>query len=338
MSVVADVASGATVTFIPLLYVTIGLEFWQLIGLVFFGALLDAPGTTARDALIPDVAHQADWTLEAASGANQVVERSSRLIGSPIAGVLIAVLGPANVLWVNAATFGLSALMVWVAVPARPGLENGGRYLAQLREGFSFLLSDRLLRAMVGTVTVTNFLDAIGMILLPVYASQVFGDAVSLGLLLAASGGGAVVGALLFARWGSMLSRRVIFAGGFVAVVAWYPVLAFFPSLAVAVLAMALSGLGAGPLNPIIDTICYERVPREMRGRVFGVITAAAWVAIPLGVLVGGLVLEGISLRATIIATGTAYLLTALTLWFNPAIQLMNQGNALPAQLVMRRP
>jgi MFS family permease len=107
MSIVADVASGVTVALIPLLHSTVGLVFWQLITLVFFGALLDAPGTTSRGAIIPEVAYEAGWTLEAASGANQVVERSSRLLGAPLAGVLIAVLGPTNVLWANAATFGL---------------------------------------------------------------------------------------------------------------------------------------------------------------------------------------------------------------------------------------
>ena len=47
-SVLADLASGASVAAIPLLYHTVGLAFWQLLVLVFLGALLDAPGNTAR--------------------------------------------------------------------------------------------------------------------------------------------------------------------------------------------------------------------------------------------------------------------------------------------------
>ena len=41
MSIVSDVASGVTVALIPLLYGTIGLEFWALLVLVFLSALLD---------------------------------------------------------------------------------------------------------------------------------------------------------------------------------------------------------------------------------------------------------------------------------------------------------
>ena len=53
-SIIADLASGITVALIPLLYFTVGLEFWQLMVLVFFGALLDSPGSTARSAYTGD--------------------------------------------------------------------------------------------------------------------------------------------------------------------------------------------------------------------------------------------------------------------------------------------
>ena len=58
-SVFSDVASGATVAAIPLLFATVGLEFWQLLSLVFLGALLDSPGETARSALVPEAAERA---------------------------------------------------------------------------------------------------------------------------------------------------------------------------------------------------------------------------------------------------------------------------------------
>ena len=47
-SIISDLASGVTTALIPLLYFTAGLEFWQLLLLVFLGALLDTPGSTAR--------------------------------------------------------------------------------------------------------------------------------------------------------------------------------------------------------------------------------------------------------------------------------------------------
>src|SRR5687767_6331705 len=55
-SVAGDLASGATVALIPLLHLTVGLAFWQLLALVFLGALLDTPGWTARRSLYEVVA------------------------------------------------------------------------------------------------------------------------------------------------------------------------------------------------------------------------------------------------------------------------------------------
>jgi MFS family permease len=52
-SIVADLASSAAVAAIPLLAATVGVEIWQLMILVFAGALLDAPGATARATLFP---------------------------------------------------------------------------------------------------------------------------------------------------------------------------------------------------------------------------------------------------------------------------------------------
>jgi MFS family permease len=58
-SIVVDLAGALTVASIPLLYHTTGLSFWQLLVLVFLGGFLDAPGHTARQSLVPDLAGRA---------------------------------------------------------------------------------------------------------------------------------------------------------------------------------------------------------------------------------------------------------------------------------------
>ena len=325
-SILGDVASGAAIAAIPLLHATIGLEFWQLLVLVFVGGLLDAPGTTARAALIPDLAPRAGWSLERASGLNAAVERASRFAGAPLAGLLITVTGAANVLWVDAATFLACAIAVAVAVPptARVEAAERFRYFSELREGLSFLLGNRVLRAVIFTVTATNFLDAASVVLLPVYAKQIFESPVALGLMLGVSGAGSIVSALVFAKVGDRWPRRKTFAWCFLGVTVWYPAAASFPPLFVLLGAQFLAGLAAGPINPIIDTLAYERVPNGMRGRVFGIASALAWMAYPLGVLLAGFVLESVGLRMTLLVTGALYLAATLTLQVNPAMREMD--------------
>lgn len=322
-SVIADLASSAAVAAIPLLHATVGLAFWQLLLLVFAGGLLDAPGTTARASLLPDVAREADWSLERTSGAAAVVERASRLAGAPLAGVLIAVVGPSTVLWIDAVTFLVSAAVVWLWITSVPVERDAtsSRYVTELRAGYAFLRADRTLFVMVIVLTITNMLDAVSMVALPVYADRIYDSAVSLGLMMGIAGAGSVIGALAFSAVGERMPRRQVFSWGFVLTTAWYPVAAAFPPLGVLLAVKLVTGIASGPLNPVIDTVLFERVPGDMRGRVLGVVHASAWLAMPLGVLIAGPLLEAVGLRVTLVATGALYLATVATTLVLPAIR-----------------
>src|SRR3712207_2222407 len=143
-SVLADLMSGLSVALIPLLYLTAFLAFWQLLVLVFLGTLLDTPGRPARRALVPELARLALMPLERANSAYEVIPRLSFLVGPPLAGVLIAAIGASNVLWVDAATFAVSAALIAWFVPSGLVSQEGGteeigvssarRYLTELAE------------------------------------------------------------------------------------------------------------------------------------------------------------------------------------------------------------
>ena len=328
-SIIADLASGVTVALVPVLYFTIGLQFWQLMVLVFLGALLDAPGSTARSALIPDLTELAGTPIERATATSQVIERGSRLVGAPLAGLLIAVMGTANVLWLDAVSFVVSAglVVLFVNVPAaRPAAMPRGKYFRELGDGLRFLVRDRLILALVIFVMVTNSFDAAySSVIRPVYVEQVFGNALDLGLIIAMNGGGAVLGAIIYGAVGHRLPRHATFVSMFMLTSLRFWVMAVYPSLAVILIATFVTSIGAGPLNPIIDSVEYERIPPHMRGRVFGMITATAWAAMPLGTLLGGVVTEQFGVQIVLILIGAIYLLTTLSMAFIPAMRQMDQ-------------
>ena len=333
MSIVADIASALATAAIPLMHATKGLAFWQLLVLVFIGRLLDAPGTTARDALVPDVARHAGWGLERASGASAVIERGARLSGAPLAGVLIAVVGATNILWIDAASFIVSAAVVAIGVPSVAGVDRNEQknYVRELREGLAFLRQDRTLATLIGVVTVTNLLDSVSVVALPVLALRVYGSSLSLGLMMGVLGAGAVVGALAFSAFGHRLSRRLVFCWGFLGVTVWYPAAAAFPRLGVLLAALAFAGIAAGPINPVIGTVFYERVPDGMRGRVLGLTQATAWIAMPIGVLVAGPAIELLGLRATLLIVGGIYFGVTLAVMFLRALRDLDRQPPLAA-------
>ena len=200
MSIISDIGSGVTVALIPLLYHTVGLDFWQLLVLVFFSALLDAPGNTARMSLLPDLAQAGGVDLERANALTQAIQRGAILVGPAAAGLLIAWIGSSNVLWLDAGTFVISALLFALAIPTgdeKPVSEL--KYLDELKEGLSFLRQNRMMLTLVITVAITNFLDApLFSVVMPVYAKEIFGDATKLGIVFSSFGAGAMIGTLIF--------------------------------------------------------------------------------------------------------------------------------------------
>lgn len=330
-SIIADIASGVTTALIPLLYFTVGLEFWQLMVLVFLGALLDAPGSTARAALVPELAEMAHMPIERATSLIHIIERSARMIGAPFSGLLIALVGTENVLWLNAASFfmsaGIIAITIQVHHPVRDEKsEASGSYFQELREGLRFIFHDKLLLAIVIMVMATNFLDAVfSGVVQPVFVKQVYGQALDLGLLISANGAGAVIGAVIFSAVGPRLPRHPVFVIGFVMTSLKFFLYALYPPLWVALVFVVLFSMGAGPLNPIIGAVEYERVPKNMRGRVGGAISAGAWSAMPLGMLIGGVMTEQFGAHPMLLGLGVIYLITTLSMAFIPAMKEMNR-------------
>ena len=329
-SIVSDLASGVTTAMIPLLHFTIGLQFWQLMALVFLGALLDSPGGTARAALLPELARQAGMPIERATSLTHVIERGARLIGAPLAGLLIGMIGTENVLWLDAASFFISAGIIWIVISEQKSIEKEDKstgYFDELLEGLRFIAHDKLIFAIVIMVMLTNFLDSIfSGVVRPVYVKETYGSAVSLGLLIAANGGGAVVGGLIFAAVGHRLPRHAVFVWAFVLTGMQFWMYLFYPPIAVLVTTGLIFSMGAGPLNPIIGAVEFERIPESMRGRVFGAITAGAWIAMPLGVLLGGIFTERLGIFPMLIFLGATYLIVTLSMALIPAMKEMNKA------------
>ncbi len=335
MSVVSDLASGATVAMIPLLHTLTGITFWQLLALMFLSALLDVPGGTARQSMIPELAQAAGIRLERANSAYSSITRGAELAGPLLAGLLITTVGASNVLWIDAVTFVISAAIVAIAIPSVPHTvedERRGSYLGDIIKGFRFLRRDHLLLTLLVIAATLNFVsNPLVSVVLPVYAREQFGSAASLGLMLAGFGAGALAGALLYGAVGHRLPRRTIFVGAFLGVAVPFGVLATLPGTATAVITLVVLGVITGPLSPLFVTVFQERTPAEMRGRIFGLVAASVWIVLPLGMLVAGLLLEKLGLRFTLIAEALTFLILAIIVLFHPTLRHMDTTDEVPS-------
>ncbi|MFJ4774799.1 MFS transporter [Streptomyces sp. NPDC088762] len=329
VSAASDVICGVAVGAIPLLHRAGVLEFWMLCALMAVGGLVHTPGLTARYVLLPDLAAHAGTTLARAAGLYDAVSRGARMIGAALAGVLIAAFGAETVLLLDAATFGASALLVSAflhgiaaAEPQRAtGKASFATYRAELAEGWAFLTRSRLLTGITLMVMMTNGLDqGWSSVLLPVHGREALGGATALGLMISLFGGFALLGALLYGAWGERFPRRVVFAAAFLLCGAPRYVTAALTDTALPLaVVMALAGLGAGVLNPVLTTVMYERIPEELRTRVSGVSTAGCELTMPLGGLAAGLLVDGFGAPRALLLFGGAYLLVTLAPLVFPA-------------------
>jgi MFS family permease len=323
--VVADAASGITTLAIPVLAGLGMLPFPVLLALVFLSNLLDTPGSTARTAQLPELAELAHAPLTRATGAHATVSRTAGMIGVGLAGTLVALIGPANALYAGA-VFAVSIALTLLFVPAdarHHGLhadEEPEGYFAALGAGLRFTVRTPLLRAVVILVVITNMVDAAGLtVLKPVYARGIGDDGAILGAMLAVFAAGALTGAAVYGTIGHRLPRHRLFVALFLlAGVPPYLTLALDAPLPVVFAVLALSGLAAGPINPLIDTALFGIIPVALRARVFGALSAGVAAAMPLGSALAGLGVEHLGLTAALAAAAAVYLIAILATAFGP--------------------
>ncbi len=262
------------------------------------------------------------------------LSRVSGLLGAPLAAVVIVLIGASKLLWLDGASFVISALLIGAVVAPTPivnGTKEGEEASpGKLLDGLRFILHNRLLLAMIITATITNLLDAaLFSVALPVYARQIWGSVLPIGILSATFGGCAFLSTLIFGGIGHRLPRRMTFALCFIAIGVRFWALALRLPLPMLIGVYTLNGLAVGPINPIAMTVEQEAIPVEMRARVFGAAAAGYLAGIPIGGLVGGYLIGWLGLLPALFTMAACYLLVTSSLLINPALKDMQKPLAI---------
>ncbi|WP_406278249.1 MFS transporter [Embleya sp. NBC_00896] len=316
ISVVGDLVSAIAMAFAPLLYLGGGLSFGTLLALMAVVGIADGPANGAKGLFVPSATRAAQVSLERGTGLSAAVERTATTVGPAVAGVVVASCGSVYALWVTAALFALSALIVSTTlanpVPEpheRPVDETTG-YLAQLREGADFLRGARLLRAIVGMLAVTNLLDQAFMsVLLPLWAKESGHGPEAIGLVVSVFAATSIVAALVAAAVAERLPRRTVYLVGFViGGIPRFVAMAVGVPLWAVLVVLAVGGFGSGFVNPIIGAVTYELIPTPLLGRVKTLAQAVTWAGIPFGGLLGAGLVTVSGLTGALWIVGGLYL------------------------------
>ena len=324
-SVIADAASGATLLAMPVLASIDALSLEVLLGLVFLSNLLDALGSAARSSQLPELCELAGVSLSKAAAWKATIARTATMLGASVAGIMVATVGAGNAMYVPVGMFAVAIVLTLTFVPRVNLVEvhgddakSVGSGWAELTAGIRFVARTPLVRAVVIMVVLTNAIDIAGStVFFPLYAAGLGDGGAGFGLMVACFAGGALVGAALYGIVGDRVPRRVLFVVLFVvAGLLPYATLAFAPPFPVVLSALAVSGLAAGPLNPLIDSALLRLIPPAIRARVLGALAAGVMAAMPLGSLLAGVAVAGMGLTAALALTACLYLIVILVTAF----------------------
>ncbi len=327
-SILADCMAGSAIALIPLLDWMIGLAFWQLLLLILCTAIFNTPGATARRGMLPDLAELARMPLERVNSFDEGIANFASLGGPLMAGFLIVLVSARNVLWLDAASFAFSAAVVLLLIPPVVShvAQERMRYLTALRDGIQFLKQERVILSIASIGSYVNFVGAALMaVVLPVFARTVFDSSVALGVLVAADGGGALLGTILFGFTGHRWPRRTSMIAAFIVSFLALAGLVATPNLIVSTGLLLIDGAAFGIIGPLISTVYQERVPSDLRGRVFGAITAVHHSATPVGVLLAGYLIQFSSLTGALATVAGLSLLMPLMVMVAPALRSMER-------------
>ncbi len=260
-----------------------------LVALAALGAAVGTPYLPSVAAVIPQVSSEDD--LAAANALSASVDNLVVVLGPAIGAVLVLGGGAILAIIVNAASFGVAAVIVSrMSVRSEPtDVTNGGQLgaLRQMAEGLKVVASSTTVVVFVAFSTLASFVYGTDTVLFaPIATQQLHTGSSGYGYLLAGLGVGGVLGAGVVNR----LAARPRLAGAILGGMALYTMpnvlLVYVHQPAVAFLIEVVRGAGTLVVDTLAITALQRSSPKEMVARVFGVFFALVLSAISIGALI----------------------------------------------------
>ena len=306
-------------------------ELWMLYAFALVFGIADAFFFPAQTSITPELVEPEQ--LQRASGIVQGTAQASLLVGPAIAGVVIAglggtttvdVTGIGTALLLDAATFLVSLVTLWLIRPRAHEERPPSSVLDDIKVGFRYVLRRASMRSMILLSLAANLLIVgpfeVG---LPVLAySRLPEGAAAFGILISAFGGGSLVGLALAAMLPAPRPSRFAFV--VIGALSLAGVgLAFLPlvhsTLPAAVL-IAVSGISLGFGNLHGMTWTQTRIAPDLMGRVMSVMITGSVGLVPVSMLIAGALVE-ISLDGMLVGAGVGMALLAAGSLLSPTVR-----------------
>ena len=313
--------------FIVLMLVLVKSSSW--LWLIYVSSFLESVVSQffnpAKSAIIPLMVNEKD--LLPANSLNGLSDSLTRLLGSALGGVLMSWLGFSSVVLLDAGSFLISALMIFLIVmPARPSTAQvktpapvPGGFLGVWWEwlaGLQLVRQNRLLLRLFIILAVAFLGDSmIAVLIVPLVKVLMGGGAQMLGWLMMSLGVGGLVGGLLVGQFGKHFSSRFLSAIGlFVSGVVILAIITF-PRSPLVLPIMSLAGLFGSAWMISGETLLQLGTSDQFRGRIFGTLGTTSALASLVGMLFAGFLADLVGLVLVLSISGSLYILSGVLAW-----------------------
>ena len=306
-----DVLRTALVGLMALPVVPVGVACALLVVAVLTGPLF----TAARTAVLPQVLTGDAYVV--GRGLRTVGTQIAQLTGYALGGIAVAAVGARAGLGIDAATFALSAFIIWRRVRPRPAPEVAAvrpSYLTTVREGISQIASSQALRLLLAFGWLAAFFVVPEGLAAP-YAAAVGGGPIAVGLLLMSLPVGAAIGAALVVRVVPPAARVPAIGPLAVASGLILSGCLLHPGLVVSLVLWTASGACSAYQVPAAAEFVLQ-TRDEHRGTAFGFAASGVIAVQGVGVLVFGGLAEGVGAAVAVGTAGAVATVLAVLLMF----------------------
>ena len=292
------------------------IRVWHVLVLSVFQGVVNAFDMPARQAFVVEMVEGRE-DLPNAIALNSSMVNAARLLGPSIGGVVIAAAGEGWCFMVDGVSYlaVIASLLAMRITRRAAGPARGARLLGQLREGWVYAAGFAPIRSVLLLLALVSLVGMPYTVLMPVFANEILGGGPStLGLLMAASGVGALVGAVFLAARRSVLGLGKFIPLAAAAFGAGLIAFSFSRSLWLSLPLMVLTGLGFMVQMAASNTVLQTIVEEDKRGRVMSFYTMAFMGTAPFGSLLAGSLAQKIGAPHTLMFGGVGCIVGAV--WF----------------------
>ncbi len=174
------------------------ITIWQVVALSILQGIINAFDMPTRQSLIVELIDKKE-DLSNAIAVNSSMVNAARLLGPSLGGVIIAAAGEGWCFMIDAISYiaVLGSLLMMNVTPRVRDRSREKHILLELRDGWSYVSHSRTIRSILLLLALVSLVGMPYTVLMPVMADKVLGGGPNtLGLMMAATGVGALIGAL----------------------------------------------------------------------------------------------------------------------------------------------